>query len=192
MRVGQQITNAAAGDSVTFIEVPTAASPRLVMEMRTVPGGDGPPLHLHPRSAERFEVIDGALGLELDGERLLVGAGEAATVPPGVPHRFFSAGDAVATTRVSFEHGGHMGEFLETFYELARAGRVGPGGTPSILQIAATFAEFHDDIRPVVAPWPVQRLAFAVLAPVSRLRGLRAAYRFGELEARPACGADGP
>lgn len=179
--VGQTIENPVAGDTVTYIELPAGPDGALEVEMTTIPGGQGPPLHVHPRSSETFEVLEGSIALTEAGRELVVRAGETHVVPPGVPHSFASHGEQPARTRVRFDRAGRMGDFLETFYELARAGRTDEEGKPSMLQIAVSFGALRDDIRTVIAPWPAQLAMFAILGPIGRARGLRAFYRTNEL-----------
>jgi len=180
---GQTIVNPVAGDSVTFVELPDEQHGDLVMEMSTLPGGQGPPPHIHPRSQETFTVLRGAIVVNQDGRRVVVEAGQTHTVPAGVPHGFTSHPDLEAVTRVVMDRPGRMAEFLETFYELNRAGRTDAEGKPSFPQIAMTFSALHDDIRPVVAPWPAQLVLYALLRPIGRRQGLKAFYRTGELAA---------
>ncbi len=179
--VGDTIENPVAGDTVTFLELPERGEGRLLVEMTTVPGGQGPPAHIHPRSSESFEVLEGAIALEQDGRQIVVGAGETHVVPPGVVHRFMSHAREPGRTRVELDVPGRMAEFLETFYELARAGRTDAEGKPSLPQVAVSFGALREDIRTVVAPWPAQLAMFAALAPVARLQGLRPFYETGEL-----------
>jgi len=183
--VGQHIDNPVAGDAVTFVALPSATAGALVADMVTVPGGDGPPEHIHPHASETFAVTAGSILVEERGVQTVVAAGQTRTVAPGTPHRFLSHGDVPATTRVTLDPGGSMGRFLETFYELAGAGRLDAEGKPSLLQIAVTFAAARDDIRPTIAPWPAQRVMQAVLGPLGRARGLKPYYVTGELTAPP-------
>lgn len=180
-RAGTTIHNPVAGDSVTFVETVQDGSPRLVCDMTTLAGGQGPPEHIHPSSAEAFEVLEGAVVVELDGTPRTLETGESLTVPAGRPHRFFSAPDRDGRVRVSFDHPGRMEDFLVTFYELARAGRTAADGKPSMPQIAASFSQLTDDIRTTIAPWPAQRAMFLVLGPVAKLRGLKPFYEWEEL-----------
>lgn len=184
--VGQHIENPVAGDAVTFVELPSAAAPALVVDMITVPGGDGPPEHVHPHAGETFAVTAGSILVEERGVQRVVAEGETHTVPAGVPHRFLSHGAVPATTRVSFDHGGEMGRFLETFYELASAGRLDADGKPTLLQIAVTFGAVRGDIRPTIAPWPAQVVMQTLLGPIGRARGLKPFYATGELTGAPA------
>lgn len=182
--IGQTIENPVAGDTVTFLALPDDRSRELVVEMTTVPGGQGPPPHIHPRSSERFEVLSGSIALTDGGREVVVSAGETHTIAPGVAHTFASHGDEPAAVRVTFDRPGRMAEFLETFYELSRAGLTDAEGKPSMPQIAVSFSALRDDIRTTVAPWPAQRAMFAVLSPIGRLRGLRPFYATNELERR--------
>ena len=178
---GQKIVNPVAGDAVTFLALPDGTRTDLVMEMTTVPGGQGPPLHIHPRSRETFTVLAGSIVVHERGRELVLAAGDSYTVPPGVPHGFASHGDQQALTRVEMDRPGRMAEFLETFYELNRAGRTDADGKPNLPQIAVTFGALKDDIRPVVAPWPVQLALFGLLGPIGRRRGLKPFYATDEL-----------
>jgi quercetin dioxygenase-like cupin family protein len=56
----------------------------------------GPPLHVHPRHAEAFFVIEGELTFRLENGERRVGAGTWVYVPPGVAHTFAVTGDSHA------------------------------------------------------------------------------------------------
>ena len=53
-----------------------------------MPGGDGPPQHIHERAAEGFYILDGELELTIAGETTRAGAGAAVWIPAGTPHAF--------------------------------------------------------------------------------------------------------
>ena len=65
---------------------------------------------------------------------------------------------------------------LETLFGLARDGKVGKRGDPSVLQLAVIFDEFSELGRPPKPPLAVQRALFAPLAALGRARGYRARY----------------
>ncbi len=44
------------------------------------------PVHAHRHQEERFEVLSGTLGVRVGGRELLLGPGQSAVGPPGVPH----------------------------------------------------------------------------------------------------------
>lgn len=60
----------------------------LTLLEQLMPGGDGPPTHVHERAAEGFYVLEGELQLTIDGRTLTAGAGAAVWIPPNTPHSF--------------------------------------------------------------------------------------------------------
>lgn len=54
--------------------------------------GEGPGLHWHPYP-ETWVVIEGVASITMGEETFLAGAGDTATGPAFVPHRFINAGD---------------------------------------------------------------------------------------------------
>jgi quercetin dioxygenase-like cupin family protein len=71
-----------------------AARPELcVFVFDVAPGYVGPDPHLHRRHVDAFYVLDGALELELDGERIDAPAGTFTAATPGVVHTFRNTGD---------------------------------------------------------------------------------------------------
>lgn len=95
-----------AGDSFKLAEgqtlrVVSSTPEALELEATWDPAGKPPPRHYHPKQAERFEVLEGELTVEVGKEppRVLK-AGDTLDVPPGTPHRMWNAGQA--TTRASW------------------------------------------------------------------------------------------
>jgi quercetin dioxygenase-like cupin family protein len=74
----------------------------------TAPFGDSPPLHVHRNEDELFHVLDGELRLHVGGSDVLLGAGQTALAPQGVPHSYrvesvHGARWLVVTTKGDFE-----------------------------------------------------------------------------------------
>lgn len=79
-----------AGHSRTLLLADSDTTDGAVSANRAIlqAGTDGPPPHLHRRSAEIFFVLDGSL-TALAGERVLtLEKGDFLSVPPGTPHAF--------------------------------------------------------------------------------------------------------
>src|SRR5215212_9701628 len=75
---------------------------RAIAELIAVPGGAVAGPHLHPGQDERFEVIDGVLGYRRGDERGELRAGDdGMTVPAGVMHDWWNAGDGILRARVT-------------------------------------------------------------------------------------------
>jgi uncharacterized cupin superfamily protein len=179
--VGATIDNPLAGESLTFVETCEDGSATLVCDIATVAGAPGPPEHMHPSSSELFEVQQGAITVEVGGVLHSLQSGQSLTVQAGMAHKFASDPELDGRTRVTFDVPGRIEDQLVTFSELARAGRLSADGRPSMQQVAVTFSQLAGDTRATVAPWVAQRVLFAVLAPIGRLRGLKPFYAWGEL-----------
>lgn len=92
------ITNKNSGETITWTKYGyesdgTEASALLVCK----PGG-GPPTHYHTTYAERFEAVEGELGVMIGKDLnslkpIHLKPGEKADVPIGTVHRFFNDGD---------------------------------------------------------------------------------------------------
>ena len=100
----------------------------LVMEAGYGGTGDFPPEHLHPRQAERFEVLEGAVRARVAGEERRFGPGETIDVPAGTPHTM-AAGEP-SRMRWEVRPALRTAEFFERLY----------GGS-------IDFAEFSEEFR---------------------------------------------
>lgn len=105
-----------------------------VFEFDIGPAWDGPPAHVHRLHVDAFYVLEGALEVELDGERRVAGEDGFAAAPPGVVHTFRNAGegrtrllnlhapgvrfDEYLRRQHAGEHGGHDFHTAYDTYEL--------------------------------------------------------------------------
>jgi len=79
-----------AGTTMTVL-VPGAASGGAFTMLHVIkPNGCSTPPHSHDAEAEISYVLAGTLGVETEGRRASVGAGECVTLPPTRPHRLFN------------------------------------------------------------------------------------------------------
>ncbi len=141
---------------------------RHVQEARYAAGSKPPPYHRHPRQAERFEIVEGALHFHVDGVDRVVPAGQAIDVHQGAFHRAHNPGDvpvlAIWTTRPALRT-------AEFFVAMNRASR--GRAKPRLVDAAAILTEYRDEFE-LHRPAPlVQRIVFGCLAPFGR-RALRA------------------
>ena len=72
---------------------------RLEVEATWGPEGSPPPKHFHPGQDEHFEVLDGALRVEVDGQERELRPGDTIDVPRGAVHRMWNAGVEPARAR---------------------------------------------------------------------------------------------
>jgi hypothetical protein len=139
------------------------------------PTGIAEPMHVHPRQESRAEVVAGTLRFVVDGEERRLSPGDAITIPAGTPDRFVNDGEEDAVSIQEFRPALRIAEFVGAWFELARRSELDERGMPSLLRLVVLVPAFADEIRSVSPPWPVQRVAFALLAPIARLRGYAAA-----------------
>ena len=87
-----------------------------LLVMEAAYGGEAPlpPEHLHPKQAERFEVLDGAVRTIIDGRERRYEKGETFDVPAGTPHQM--GGDGPARVRWEVRPALRTAEFFERLY----------------------------------------------------------------------------
>jgi mannose-6-phosphate isomerase-like protein (cupin superfamily) len=142
------------------------------------PGGSGGGdalVHVHPVGSETFKVRTGCLAIVMDGKEQLVGAGRSITVPPGTPHSFKNAGAIPVKFTAEFSPAQQQRNFYMNFGSLAQHRRewFSARGEPNLLLIALTFNTYRDHLYLAGIPIRLQKILFALLAPVARLRGYR-------------------
>lgn len=176
--VGETIENPVNGERITWIETAASSGGELLAGDLTLrPGAFVAAAHRHVRQEEHFEVRSGTIQLEVGGAHRSLGPGETATVPIGVAHRWWNAGADEAVVRVEFRPALDTETFFEVFFGLNRDGKTNRKGMPGLVQIAVIFRGLGDSCPTLVRPPAIlQRVLFAALAPIGRLRGLRATY----------------
>lgn len=169
---GDQIENPVTGERLVFHQTSAETNgERVVFETIVSPGGFVAAAHVHPFQTERFEVLAGTLGIRRGRTKIKLAAGEAATVEPGTPHKFWNAGDdqvrflCTVTPALQFER------LIATMYTLAAAGKTNRKGMPNPMRLAVIANHHFDDVRLPTIPQPIQKLALALGAPAGKLLG---------------------
>ncbi len=99
---GQVLENPQTGERLVFHETSESTGGELLrFELVFRPRGYTAIKHVQPNQEERHDVLEGRLGIEVDGRRQTLGPGESVTFPPGVVHRLFAVDDDLV--RVRFE-----------------------------------------------------------------------------------------
>jgi mannose-6-phosphate isomerase-like protein (cupin superfamily) len=176
-RAGDVLENPATGERLVFVRTPSdEEGDVLEYELSFRPAGFAVRDHLHPLQEERHELLEGSLGIVVAGLDRTLGAGDVEVVPPGTPHRIYPTHDGPLRGRFTLTPGLESDVLLETLFGLARDGKVGKGGNPSVLQLAVIFRDFSSLGRPTKPPAAVQTMLFAPLALIGRARGHRSRY----------------
>jgi quercetin dioxygenase-like cupin family protein len=129
--------------------------------------------HLHPSQDERHEVVDGRLGLVLEGEERVLEPGDVVVVKAGTPHRLFPVDEGQVQVRFELRPALRTQELLELFFRLAREGKVSKKGNPGLLELAVIAREYEPEGYATKPPLGVQRAIFGPLAALARLLGRR-------------------
>jgi uncharacterized protein YndB with AHSA1/START domain len=176
-RAGDVLENPATGDRLVFLRTGAeTGGEELEYELEFVPRGFAIRDHLHPRQAERHEVLEGSLGIIVAGRERRLGPGDVEDVSVGTRHRIFATQEEPLRARFALRPALESEVLLETLFGLARDGKVDTKGNPSPLQLAVIFSEFAELGRPPKPPPGVQKALFAPFAALGRARGYRASY----------------
>ncbi|KIX05338.1 uncharacterized protein Z518_06210 [Rhinocladiella mackenziei CBS 650.93] len=93
------ITNKNTGETVTWDKYGYETKGEKAIATAVCQPGGGPPLHYHTSYAERFQPVEGVLGVMLGDKEVHLQPGEAADIPIGMHHRFFNDTDKDVTMK---------------------------------------------------------------------------------------------
>src|SRR5215207_5447613 len=165
---GVVLHNPVTGEYARVVE---HTAERAVGELLAVPGAAVAGPHLHPDQEERFEVVDGVMGYRLGEDRGELRSGGAITVPPGVVHDWWNAGEVDLRARVTVTPPGLFAGMIGAVWGLAVVGRTNAKGMPKLADAALLAETFGNEIIFERPPRAVQRALAATVAPIARRRG---------------------
>lgn len=173
------IENPVTGERIVFLQTGEETKGELLQfDLFADPGGFPTTEHIHPSQAEHFLVKAGELRLRQQGEEKVYEEGEEATIPVGTPHMWWNTGESELHARVELRPAGRFASFITSLFALAQKGKTDDEGMPNLLQLAVMMDEYGDTIYPSSPPRPVQKLLFALLAPLGRWLGYRADHPY--------------
>ena len=176
IRTGDIIENPVTGERVRFLvaSIDTNGAYSKV-EYTVPPTGVGARAHVHPHQTETFEVVDGTLEFEVNGEVVTATAGDIVAVEPGQAHKYWNDGDDDAVFRCEVRPALGFDQLLETMFALAADGKTNRPGMPNPLRLAVIARSHIDDVR-LPVPLGLQRFGLALGAPLGRACGFGATY----------------
>jgi quercetin dioxygenase-like cupin family protein len=129
--------------------------------------------HTHPSCAEIFTILDGEVVLTVGGERITVGSGESAVVPPGVIHGEMNLSGKVVRGVVELQPASHTAELHDALAGISSTMAHSSSGAPkNPLQLGATFWAFRNDIRATSPPVWLQNIMLPILATAAKVGGV--------------------
>jgi quercetin dioxygenase-like cupin family protein len=148
----------------------------LAMEAVYRPHSSPPPEHYHPYQEECFQVLQGEIRAKIDDQERTYKPGDEFIIPPGIHHWMHNTSDdegcVIWQTRPALK----TELFLETLWGLARDGKTNANGIPNILQVAVIAQDYVREFRLAQPPYGLQKVLFAILAPLGRWMGYQARY----------------
>ncbi len=173
---GSEILNPRTGQRTIFLQTAADTGGKL-MRMESFHPAYSPaePEHVHPFQESRCELVSGSLSFRIGDKEQLVHAGEAVIIPRNVPHYFWNESDEEAHAFQEFRPALNIEDFFDTYFALARAGKLNEKGLPNPLQMSVMLLEFDNVIR-VTKPPRFAQLLLMCLSPLGRLLGYRGMY----------------
>jgi quercetin dioxygenase-like cupin family protein len=184
-KTGQILENAVTGVRVVFVETPQDSGGLQVVHEFTFPPGTGREYpHVHRLSSDWFEILEGQASYQLGGKTGQVKAGDTLDFPPGIPHLHpWNNGSEVLKLRQTVRFPTpHMVELekidgiVETFFGLAKDGKVNKDGVPSFLQVMVSFGDLLPELAMPGLPIVIQRVMMGTLTGIGRLMGIKPRY----------------
>jgi mannose-6-phosphate isomerase-like protein (cupin superfamily) len=177
IRSGDTIHNPVTGERITFHQTSAETNGEaVVIECRVQPHGFVAAAHVHPSQTERFNLIDGRLGMKVGRKRLLLERGDVAVVEPGTPHKFWNMGHDEVRFVCEVRPALQFESLLETMFALAADGKTSKKGMPNPLRLAVIARAHFDTVRLPQPPAWLQRAGLTLGAPLGRLFGYGPTY----------------
>jgi len=175
---GDQITNTRTGQVMIFLKTSAETNGELLQIECFSPGTvEREPEHIHPFQENSFKIISGSCIFCVDGKEQVVGPGQSINIPANVPHHFWNTGDTAAHYIQEFRPALKIDRFFETFFALARDGKLNKKGIPNFFHVSIIGLAHKDEIRLTNPPWALQNIIYKILAPFGKLMGYRADYK---------------
>lgn len=131
-------------------------------------GANGPPLHVHILEDEEVIVKAGTLGAQVGSKKLIVPTGGTATLPKGIRHRWWNAGDDLLELSGNVVPAVDLDRYLQGVFAVLNASS---NGRPSIFHFAHVVRR-HRDTQLFLIPAPaIQRIVLPVVLFIGRILG---------------------
>lgn len=165
----KRINNRISGEVIEAVMTAADTNGACIEGFVTVPPGfDAIPLHRHQQQEEVFEVIQGRVGVELNGRGSVYSPGETAIIPANTAHRWWNAGDDELYYRYNITPALHFMEIIGCIYRSANErGHV----QPSLLDASIVLTRYRDEYEPIFLPPPIRLFGLPLLALLGSLNG---------------------
>ena len=175
IKQGDSITNARTGQRMIFLETWAETNgTQLQIECFSPVTTLKEPEHIHPFQENRFKILKGELCFSHQRKRTnCYHAGDSISIPKNVPHHFWNSGNIEAHYIQEFYPALRIDRLFETFFALARDGKLNQKGAPNIFRTSVIMLAHEKEIRLAKPAWIFQKAIFTLLAPVGKLLGYK-------------------
>ncbi len=125
-RLADQRVVIVAGDRYRFLATSEDTDGAYALWHAMIPPGGGPPMHVHSREDERFDVLRGRVRFRVDKTTIDAEPGDSLFVPRGTAHAFRNVTDVPAEMLLHVTPGG-MEEMFTRVGRFARTPDEHPG-----------------------------------------------------------------
>jgi quercetin dioxygenase-like cupin family protein len=172
IKAGDRLENPVTGEVLVFHRTAAETDGESVLVETIVrPDGFVAAAHVHPYQTERFEILEGFVGLRVGEQELVARPGDVAVVPPRTPHRFWNAGVEDARFLCEIRPALQFESLIETMFTLAAEGKTNKRGMPNPLRLAVIAKAHFDTVRLPFPPEALQRVGLALAAPLGKAFG---------------------
>jgi quercetin dioxygenase-like cupin family protein len=177
IKKGDTLVNVRTGQKMTFLKTWAETNGiQLKIECVSPVTTEREKSHYHPYQENRFTLIRGQLLFTIDGKEQLASVGDIISIPKNIPHSFYNSGRIDAHYIQEFFPALKIDSLFESFFVLAKKGKLNKSGTPNIFRTALILLNFEKEIRLAAPNWKVLKVFFRILAPISRLLGYKSFY----------------
>ena len=139
----------------------------LALDGTLPPRTSGPPLHVHFQEHEEGIVKAGTLGAQVRTEKFVVPTGGTVTLPKGLPHRWWNAGDDLLEFSGHVVPAADLDRFLQALFAVLNASN----GRPQIFYLAHVLWRHRDTQLLLIPPLAIQRIVLPVVLMIGRILG---------------------
>lgn len=176
---GDVLINPVSKEKVIFRETRESSNNEVLrMEAFGLIKGFNETRHIHPNQHETHIVLDGVMGVEMDGVESTLRANDTITFPPNVPHKFWNISGDDLHFITEFRPAYETEDFIETYIAVAQTGKVNEKGQPPFLQFFVILNKYPIAGYIAVAPIFLQKIIISILAFVGRLFGYKGSMKY--------------
>lgn len=173
--MARKIELRATGETITFTKSTADTHGELVETFVSLPAsGEGPPTHRHVFQKEIFEAVEGKLGLDCDGKKIVLEPGQSFTVPVNTLHRCYAVDGTEIKFKATFFPALSIEYLLSEMFEASNRKN---SKDPSVLDACFILGQAKGEYFLGGIPPFIQQTIFPMIAGLGKL--------FGFVKAKP-------